>query len=132
MARILVIDDEPQIRIVIEAHLLRDGHIVDLAKNGREGLKLAGLNVYDLVITDIIMPEQDGLEVVTELRKIIPRVMIIVMSGGAAGLDIPYLLNMARLMGADRVLSKPLDFTKLQNTVKEVLATQEGSKENRP
>ncbi len=122
MARILVIDDEPHLRTIIEEFLVRDGHEVDQAKDGKEGLIQAGLKVYDLVMSDIIMPEMDGLEVVTGLKQISPHVRIIVMSGGAAGLEIPYLLKMARLMGADRVLAKPLDFKKLQNTVKEVLA----------
>ena len=124
MARILVIDDEPHIRTIIEAHLLRDGHEVDQAKNGKDGLIQAGLKVYDLVISDIMMLKMDGFEVVTGLKKNSPHVRIIVMSGGVVGLDIPYLLKMAQLMGADRVLSKPLDFRKLQNTVKDVLATQ--------
>jgi CheY-like chemotaxis protein len=122
MARILVIDDEPHIRTIIEALLLRDGHEVDQARNGKESLKQAGLKVYDLVITEIIMPEPDGLEVVLELKKIIPHVRIIAMNGCVAGLDIPYLLKKAHLMGVDRVLAKPLDFKRLQIAVNEVLA----------
>jgi DNA-binding response OmpR family regulator len=124
MARILVIDDEPQLRTLLEKFLTRDGHEVDLAKNGREGLKLFTLNNYDLVITDVVMPEQDGLEVVMELKRNYPRVRIIVISGGAARLDVGNLLNMSQLMGADRTLPKPLDFLKLQAAVKEVLAAE--------
>ena len=122
MARILVIDDEPHIRTIIEEHLLLDGHKIELAVNGEEGLKLAALTAYDLVITDIIMPEKDGLDVINGLKQIAPHVKVMVISGGAVHLEIPYLLKMAHLMGADRVLSKPLDFTKLQNMVKKVLA----------
>ncbi len=122
MAHILIIDDEPHIRTIIETFLARDGHEVDLAENGKIALKLAELKAYDLVITDVIMPEKDGLEVITGFKRIIPGVRIIVMSGGSVGLDVPYLLNMAQIMGADRVLSKPIDYTELQTMVKDVLA----------
>lgn len=121
MARILVIDDEPHLRILVESFLAQDGHEVDLAENGQKGLSLIERNPYDLVITDVIMPEQDGLEVLMELNGRVPRMRIIVMSGGGERLKIQELLNLARLMGADRVLPKPLDFTALQVAVKEVL-----------
>ncbi len=122
MAHILIIDDEPHIRTIIKTFLVRDGHEVDLAENGKVALKLAELKAYDLAITDVIMPEKDGLEVITGFKRIIPGVRIIVMSGGSVGLDVPYLLNMAQIMGADRVLSKPIDYTELQTMVKDVLA----------
>ena len=121
MARILVIDDEPHLRILLESFLLLDGHEVDLAVNGSEGMKLIERNTYDLVFTDVVMPEKDGLEVLMELKGREPRIRIIVISGGGERLNIKELLNMARLLGADRVLSKPLDFTTLLAVVKEVL-----------
>jgi len=121
MARILVIDDEPHIRILVESFLVQDGHEVDLAENGQKGLNLIERNQYDLVITDVVMPEQDGLEVLMGLRGRVPRMRIIVISGGGDLLNIQQLLNMAKLMGADRVLPKPLDFVKLQTAVREVL-----------
>ena len=121
MARILVIDDEPHLRILLESFLLLDGHEVDLAVNGSEGMKLIERNTYDLVLTDVVMPEKDGLEVLMELKGREPRIRIIVISGGGERLNIKELLNMARLLGADRVLSKPLDFTNLLAVVKEVL-----------
>ena len=121
MARILVIDDEPHLRILLESFLLLDGHEVDLAVNGSEGMKLIERNTYDLVLTDVVMPEKDGLEVLMELKGRVPRIRIIVISGGGERLNIKELLNMARLLGADRVLSKPLDFTTLLAVVKEVL-----------
>ena len=121
MARILVIDDEPHLRILVESFLVQDGHEVDLAENGQKGLKLIERNSYDLVITDVVMPEQDGLEVLMGLKGRVPRMKIIVMSGGGDRLNIQELLNLAKLMGADRVLPKPLDFIKLQAAVKEVL-----------
>jgi len=124
MSKILVIDDEPHIRTLVSAFLVQDGHEVDLAENGMEGLKMIRLNRYDLLITDIVMPEQDGLGVLMELKEQGSRMRIIVMSGGGTRLNIDNYLNLARLMGADRVLSKPLDFLKLQAAVKEVLEAQ--------
>jgi DNA-binding response OmpR family regulator len=124
MAKILVIDDEPHIRTLVKAFLVKEGHEVDLAENGMEGLKLIGLNPYDLLITDIVMPEKDGLELIMDLKGRVPRIRIIVISGGGTRLNIDNYLNLARLMGADRVLPKPLDFLKLQVAVKEVLEAQ--------
>ena len=121
MSHILVIDDAPHIRTVLTEYLLLEGHTVDSAGNGNEGLRLFGLNHYDLVITDVVMPEKDGLEVLTALKQKVSAVRIIVMSGGAARLDPQLLLTTAQAMGADRVIPKPLDFWKLQIAVKEVL-----------
>ena len=121
MSHILVIDDAPHIRTVITEYLLLEGHTVDSAENGKEGLKLIDLNHYDLVITDVVMPEKDGFEVLTALKRKGSTVRIIVMTGGAARLDPQLLLETAKAMGADRVLPKPLDFWKLQIAVKEVL-----------
>jgi len=124
MARILVIDDQLHIRNIIKEFLSIDKHTVDLAENGKVGLKLAGENVYDLVITDVVMPERDGLEVIISLKQLFPHVRIIVMSGGAARFDIEFLLKTAKALGADRMLPKPLDFTKLQGVVNGLLAVE--------
>ena len=121
MSHILVIDDAPHIRTVITEYLLLEGHTVDSAENGKEGLKLIDLNHYDLVITDVVMPEKDGFEVLTALKRKGSTVRIIVISGGAARLDPQLLLETAKAMGANRVLTKPLDFWKLQIAVREVL-----------
>jgi len=124
MAHILVIDDDPQIRTLVEKFLSLDGHQVDLAENGAVGLKLAGLHHYDLVITDVMMPEQDGLEVVMALKRLSPLVRIIVITGGGAKFSIQELLDMTKMLKADRGLSKPLDFEKLPLVVREVLAKE--------
>jgi len=124
MARILVIDDQLHIRNILKEFFKIDKHEVDLAENGKVGLKLAEVNAYDLVITDIVMPERDGLEVIMVLKRLFPHVRIIVMSGGAARLDIDTLLKTARALGADRVLVKPLDFIELQGVVRELLAVE--------
>ena len=121
MARILVIDDDAEIRTLVKKFLVMDGHEVDKAENGAVGLKMAGLHQYDLVITDVIMPEQDGIGVIMELKQLFPDMRIIVMTGGSAKLSIDHLLTMTKLMKADRSIAKPLDFEKLHATVREVL-----------
>ena len=121
MARILVIDDDVEICTLTKRFLLLDGHEVDTAEDGAVGLKLTGRNQYDLVITDVVMPEQDGIGVVAELKRLQPHIRIIVMTGGGAKFSISELLNITKFMKADRGLAKPLDFENLQVVVREVL-----------
>ena len=121
MAHVLVIDDQSHICTIIEHFLTAEGHTSDLAENGKVGMQLAELNAYDLVITDIVMPEQDGLEVIMGFKKLYPHVKIIAMTGGTARLNSGSLLTTAHFMGVDRVLAKPLDFVKLLTAVNEVL-----------
>ena len=121
MARILVIDDQAHIRTIMNEFLTIEQHDVDLAESGKDGLKLIGLNFYDLVITDVVMPHNDGFEVIMALKRQVPPVKVIAMTGGGAMLDIGDVLEASRLFGADRVISKPLDFIELQAVVNEVL-----------
>ncbi|MFZ4855808.1 MAG: response regulator transcription factor [Desulfuromonadaceae bacterium] len=121
MARILVIDDQAHIRTIMNEFLTLERHEVDLAENGTDGMKLAGLNAYDLVITDVIMPHHDGFEVIMALKRLNPPVKVIAITGGAAMLDIGDILDASHLFGADRMLSKPLDFMEVQAVVNEVL-----------
>ena len=107
MARILVLDDEPSILLMIKKMLEREGHEVDLALNGLEGMVLFEKNKPDLVITDIIMPEKEGLETILELRKKHPELKIIAISGGGRIGPQGYLPS-AKYLGADMVFQKPL------------------------
>jgi DNA-binding response OmpR family regulator len=107
MAKILVIDDEPSILLMIKKMLEKEGYTVDLALNGRDGMELFELIKHDLVITDIIMPEKEGLETILELRKKYPALKIIAISGGGRIRPEGYLPG-AKLLGADIVFQKPL------------------------
>jgi CheY-like chemotaxis protein len=107
MAKILVLDDEPSILLMIKKMLEKEGHEVDLALNGREGMELFEKNKPDLVITDIIMPEKEGLETILELRKKYPELKIIAISGGGRIGPQGYLPS-AKYLGADIVFQKPL------------------------
>jgi len=121
MAHILVIDDEPHIRNILEKLLSRDGHRVDTAENGLIVGKLGKQFSYDLVITDLVMPEIDGFEVINEIKQMTPQIPIIVITGGSARLDRDYLLSMARLMPVCRVVAKPINFDEFCVIVQEVL-----------
>lgn len=121
MAYILVIDDEPQLRGLLRKILADDGHTVDTAENGKTGLKLTNCKSYDLVITDIIMPEQDGFEVMKEIRQKSPEVGIIAITGGTRHIDPKLLIISANHLGAKKVIAKPIDFDQLKTAVNEVL-----------
>ena len=104
MARILVIDDEPDMRVLLEQTLKAAGHEVILAADGREGVERYCTRPADLVITDLHMPNQEGLETIAELRRRFPEVAIIAMSGKAAALT---MLSIAQKFGAIGILHKP-------------------------
>lgn len=107
MKKILVIDDEASIRSLLGKMLEREGYFVMTASDGKEGMKLFNKEAFDLVVTDLIMPEKEGVEIIIELRKRYPEIPVIAMSGGGCISPEAYL-NMARLLGADAVLEKPV------------------------
>lgn len=122
MSHILVIDDEPRLRELVRSFLQIDGHDVVTAENGREGLRMAEATRFDLVITDIIMPEQDGFEVIQALVSQTGAPKVIGITGGSRNLRSDYLLNMAQLLGSVKVLKKPLSYEILHAAVAEVLS----------
>jgi DNA-binding response OmpR family regulator len=93
---------------MIKKMLEKAGHEVDIALNGKEGMELFEKNKPDLLITDIIMPEKEGLETIFELRKRYPELKIIAISGGGRISPDGYLPG-AKLLGANMVFQKPLD-----------------------
>lgn len=107
MATIYVFDDEPSILLMIKKMLEKAGHEVSTALNGREGMELINAKKPDLLITDILMPEKEGLETIMELRKKYPDLKIIAISGGGRFGPEGYLPG-AKLLGADLVFQKPL------------------------
>jgi len=107
MAKILVFDDEPSILLMLKKMLEKAGHEVEIALNGSDGMELFKKNKPDLLITDIIMPQKDGLEVVLELRKKYPELKIIAISGGGRIHPEGYLPS-AKHFGANLIFQKPL------------------------
>ena len=107
MAKIIVIDDEPSILLMLKKMLEKAGHEVDIALNGSDGFELFEKFKPDLIITDIIMPQKDGLEVVLELRRKHPDLKIIAISGGGRIHPEGYLPS-AKHFGANMIFQKPL------------------------
>ena len=120
MARILVIDDDTAIRSVVRRGLERVGHDVTEAPDGDAGLKAYRAHHTDLVVTDIIMPEREGVETIMALRKEFPGLKIIAMSGGGGGSA--DFLGIAKKLGARRALTKPFGHRELLEALEEVLA----------
>ena len=121
MARILVIDDEQGIRELLQDMLTEAGHDVEVAADGREGLAVQRARPADLVITDIFMPEKEGIETIIELQQEFPAIKVIAVSGGgnqARSLD---YLPTASQFGAVRTLPKPFDIDVMLALVQEVL-----------
>jgi CheY-like chemotaxis protein len=121
MASVLVIDDDPVTRTVVRAILESVGHTVSEADNGHTGLVIFYAISPDLVITDIFMPQKDGIETIRELRRTNPEIKIIALSGDVR-FDGPGILNAAHLLGADQVIEKPFRNDELVRIVEQVLA----------
>lgn len=121
MAHILVIDDDEYMRETVRRILESRGHSVEDADEGTAGIARIAQQAPDLVITDIFMPGQDGIETLLELRKAFPRLKVIAMSGGD-GSGVLNLLDDAQLLGASRTIAKPFTPQELMAAVEEVLA----------
>ena len=120
MARILIIDDEPQIRSMLKLMLERDGYEVIEAPDGVEGIKVYRQNPADLIITDLIMPNKDGIGMIIDLKKEFPDVNIIAMSGGGLNKPDGYLKG-AKKLGAACTLTKPIDREEMLKAVNDIL-----------
>jgi len=121
MARILIIDDDDIIRRMLCLMLTKAGYEVLDAADGTAGIELFRKNEIDLVITDLIMPEKEGLEMIMELKNDFPDVKIIAMSGGAQMGPEGYL-QLADALGAQRTLKKPIARDDLLGSIKEILS----------
>ena len=121
MARILIVDDEATFRTVAAAALTKNGHSIIEAEDGRTGLALLATHPIDLIITDVLMPEQDGLELITKVRETGNRVPIIAITGHPTKAAL--YLKLAKAMGAERVLAKPFGIADLLGTIRELLET---------
>ena len=121
MAQILIIDDEENVRAAIVQILESEGHAAIEAADGEKGIQKFRETPVDLVITDILMPEKEGLETISELRKIAPDVKVIAMSGGGRLQHVDFL-EVAERLGACKTLKKPFQIEQLCNAVNGCLA----------
>lgn len=116
--KILIIDDDDRIRDLFRLWLERAGFIVYEAENGKKGVLVQQTNPVDLLICDLIMPVQEGIETITQFRDDYPEIGIIAISGGGKIGPDSYLA-VAEQLGAWRVFTKPLDMPLIIETLKE-------------
>lgn len=125
MARILLVDDDADVRTGMRRVLVRLGHEVVAAADGREALRALEGDPCELVITDINMPEMDGIELILALNERWPRVPVIAISGGGL-LPKELLLASAEVLGVVTSLPKPVGFTELEAAVHRALGSDAG------
>jgi CheY-like chemotaxis protein len=117
MPSVLIVDDEEAIRRLIYETLKQAGYHVHEASNGKEGLTRYRQSPTDLVIMDILMPDQDGLESILTLRQEFPEARIMAITGGSDMIGILNFLDVARMLGARRTLQKPFEMQQLLDAV---------------
>ena len=120
MARILLVDDEPLLRETLKIALQAAGHAVTVAQNGAAALSLLAGESFDVIVTDILMPDTDGLEMIVRVRKESGNVRIIAMSGGGRTRNMD-MLEFATSFGADAVLAKPFLPKQLISSVADIM-----------
>lgn len=118
MPSIFLIENDDAVREVIRVALMAAGYSIQEATNGRQGINSFRKAPTDLVITDIYMPDRDGLEVIEALRRTHPAVKILAISGASGSMN---YLRKAEALGADRVLAKPLSMSTVLRVVSELL-----------
>jgi two-component system response regulator AtoC len=123
MARIVVADDDPAVRTGIVRYLLRLGHEVREAVDGREAIAAVANGAVDLVLTDVNMPDVDGIQVLRGVRALDPGMPVIVISGGGV-IPSELLLGSAGLLGAYATIAKPFDLEDLGVAVARALASR--------
>lgn len=124
MKRILLVEDEDDLRRLLRLMLVKSGYTVVEARNGKEALAaVQPAEPFDLILTDLIMPEKEGIEIIGAFRNDFPDTKIIAMSGGGRANAVDYL-KVAEIMGAHAVLAKPFSNETLIQTVSDALRTE--------
>lgn len=122
MAKILVVDDEEQIRSLLKDLLERDRHEVYIAEDGAYGLEKVADTEVDLIITDLVMPNKTGIDFIMELKKSCPNVKVIAISGGGGIQGRFDYLEIAKLIGAEKTIRKPFTLSQIREAVAELMA----------
>ena len=122
MAKILVVDDEQSIRIMLTHMLEQEGHEVIVAEDGEQGVNLYRDNLPDLVISDLVMPNKNGIDMILELKKEHPELRMLAISGGGGITGAFDYLPTAKLVGANSILKKPFGIQDLRAALEDILA----------
>ena len=121
MSKVLILDDDAQIIKMTSLILQKSGYQVEAANNGVGALKTLEKGNIDVLLTDILMPEMDGIEVINACRKLEVPIKIIAMSGGRRKISAEFNLKSAEMLGAKAVLAKPFSKEQLLSTVENVM-----------
>ena len=123
-ARILVIDDDATVRRSLEVALKKNGYDADVAETGKEAIKKSKTKLYNLALVDLRLPDMDGVELLTEMRETVPKMVKIIITG------YPSLENAIEAVnrGADSYMVKPYTMEELLRTIKEQLQKQQEAK----
>jgi DNA-binding response OmpR family regulator len=124
MPGILLVEDDNELREMLKVSLVRHKFTVIDSSNGRDAIVHFKPSIVDLIVTDLIMPEEDGLKVIMKIRELKPSVKIIAISGGGKAGPGSYL-NLAKVLGADAVFSKPFSINDLIAKIYELLKCEE-------
>ena len=125
MSKLLIIDDDDGFREMLQEMLEREGFTIFCASDGSEGIKVYEREKPDVVITDIIMPEKEGLETIREMKRMRPDLKIIAMSGGGK-ISADNYLETAKIFGASRILEKPFSQKTMVMAVIDLLGVSSG------
>ena len=121
MTRVLIVDDDPDIRASLGVVLRAAGYETLTAADGAQGLACIYAEHIDVLVIDVFMPERDGIETIAEVRRECPRLKVIAMSGGGDRRKRADYLEVARQIGADSTLSKPFDASRLLVALRDVI-----------
>ncbi|MGA2405574.1 MAG: response regulator [Bacteroidales bacterium] len=124
MPGVLIVEDDKELREMLKLSLLRRNFTVFEAENGKAAITHFKPLITDLVVTDLIMPEEDGLKVVIKLRELKPSIKIIAISGGGKVGPGSYL-NLAKALGADAIYSKPFSINDLIAKIEQLLDNEQ-------
>lgn len=118
--KILVVDDDEAVLTLLSDILTHAGYEVSTAQDGVKALRMAQMESFDLLLTDLVMPDRDGIEVIQSIRKHQPKLSIIAISGAFGG----SMLRAAELLGAQATLPKPCSSSQLLTTIRKVLRSE--------
>jgi len=121
MAKILIVDDEEPIRSLVSKIVSKDGHEAMEAEDGVHACETYQDAEIDLIITDLVMPKKNGIEMIMELKKSRPDVKVIAISGGSGFSGQIDLLSVAQLLGAKNIIKKPFTVDEIRAAVNEAL-----------